>query len=95
MADLLNPELEVELLIDLGQQIEKFLITNAGKYVIDRCDDEMETAVQDLRKHDANDAAGIRELQNRIYRAESIVDWFQEAVTAGHNAQQQISQPEE
>lgn len=84
-----------EKLAAIGLEIEHFLQTDGGKYVIQHAEDDMERGMQELKSHDPHDAKGIQILQNRIHRAESIMDWFDEVITAGLNAQQMLDLPEE
>lgn len=76
-----------EALIVIGQGVEAevFLQSALGKALIARAEQEREVAIDLLKSADAEDAAGIRALQNQIYRAESIQGWLAEIVMAGRN----------
>lgn len=75
--------------IDFGMEVEAFVQSRLGRYLIGRADEEAADALEALKHVDPEDAKAIRELQNRIYRVESINYWLADAVTAGLNAQRE------
>lgn len=86
---------KLEQTASLGAEIRAFLNTNPGIYLIQRCEEEMEEAMQLLKDHDPHDVPGIIALQNRIFRAEKIIEWLEEGVAAGDQADQALDAPEE
>jgi hypothetical protein len=87
-TDLEGKAAEVALLrtAGLGMDIEAFLGGPVGTYLIRRSEDEIKEAVSDLCRADPDDAKGIRDLQNRIWRAEAFQQWLAEGVQEGYQA---------
>lgn len=86
-----NPEIKlIHETIDFGFQVEAFLLSPVGKYLVGRAEGEIDEAVQQLKVANPTDAALIRELQNKIYRAESVQFWLAEAIQEGTNAQREL-----
>jgi len=76
--------------VQLGLSAESFLGSPLGKFLVGRAEGEIEEAVEKLKTTDPEDAKAIRDLQNRIYRAESVQYWLAEAIMTGENAQQEL-----
>jgi microcompartment protein CcmL/EutN len=70
----------------LGAEAEAFIVSPLGKFLIQRAEDQIETAVEALKRCDPDDAKAIRAVQNEIRIAEDVQYWLAEAVQAGHNA---------
>lgn len=91
MTSDLSPEVrEIQQAIDLSFQVEAFLKSPIGKHLIKRSDDDVETAVEALKRVDPEDVKAVRALQNTISVAESIQYWLAEAIQSGHNAAEQF-----
>lgn len=76
--------------VDFGFQVEAFIMSDIGKYLISRADEQVESAVQRLKQADAEDPKAIRFLQNEIVVAESIQYWLADAIKAGQIAQDEL-----
>lgn len=76
--------------IDFGFQVEAFMDSEIGKYLIGRAEAEVIEAIEALKTVDPTSPDAIRELQNRVYRGESIQFWLGEAYQSGLNAQQEF-----
>lgn len=88
---------EIKLLlaeVELGLDVEKFLESKVGRYLVGRALYEAEAATEQLKTADPEDAKQIRRLQNEIYRSNQVVEWLKEAMLAGRNAEEQIHQIE-
>ncbi|THF55923.1 hypothetical protein [Pseudothauera rhizosphaerae] len=72
--------------VGLMDEAERFLKTNLGRHLVDRAEAERDAAMAELKEADAENPKYIRELQNRIYRAESFQFWLAELITEGRNA---------
>lgn len=72
--------------VDLGDQADQFLQGDLGRYLFGCCDQEVEAAVRDLKVVDASNTKAIQDLQNRIWRAESVKAWLVELVLRGQQA---------
>lgn len=92
----MNEQLEApevrELLqqVELGLDVQQFLRSPVGKYLLQKADDERTDALAELVEANPEDSEGIRALQSTIKRADSIQFWLIEAVQAGKNAEAQL-----
>ena len=85
---------ELTTTIDFGFQVEAFIKSPIGTFLIARAEGEIEDALEGLKKVSPNDPAAIVDLQNRVYRAESIQYWLAEAIQTGMNAQREFIERE-
>ena len=81
---------ELHKTIDFGFQAEAFLQSDVGRYLIAKAEAEVIEATEALKTVDPTVPDAIRELQNRVYRGESIQYWLAEAIQSGLNAQQEF-----
>lgn len=82
-----SPEIrEIQQSIDLSFQVEAFLLSPIGKYLIARAEEEIESATEVLKRIDPEDPKSIRVQQQIIQVAESVQYWLADAIQAGHNA---------
>jgi hypothetical protein len=82
-----------ELLIQravFGQEVEQFLSSYIGKYLLARAQEQVEVAQRAFRDVDVTDVARLTVLQNRINVASSIPDWLVDAINDGAQALQLI-----
>ena len=77
---------ELQKTIELSFEVEAFLNSNIGKYLIKRAEDQIAAAVEDLKLVDPENACRIRAIQQIIHVAEDFQYWLAEAIQAGHNA---------
>ena len=78
--------------IDFGMEVEAFLDSSIGKFIIGRAEDEIDDSLEELKHVSPEDADKIRMLQNRIFRCESIQYWLAEAIQAGSNALRELTE---
>jgi hypothetical protein len=83
---------QLEHEVSLGEQAEAFLASPLGKYLVGRAEAEVEEGVEALKRADPEDAKAIRAIQTIIARAESFQYWLAEAIMAGENAQQELTE---
>lgn len=76
--------------IDLGFQVEAFLQSDIGRYLIQRAEAQVDENVELLKRVAPEDSASIRSIQHDINVAESIQYWLAEAIQAGVNAQTEL-----
>ena len=76
--------------IDFGFQVEAFLQSQIGEYLIGRAEAEITEAVEELKRVDPNSGDDVRRIQNVIHRAESFQFWLAEAIQSGINAQREL-----
>ena len=80
---------------DLGLTLEEFKRSKAGRYLIGCALQEAREALRKLKTVDPNDTKAITALQNEIWRAESLVQWVEEAIYTGKNAEQALQQQDD
>ena len=80
---------EIRRRVTLGAEVEHFLNTSIGKYLIERAEDQVESATEDLKTADAENPRLIRELQHKIAIGDSIQRWLAAAITDGYEAERQ------
>ena len=74
-----------------GKEVQAFLNTSTGKYLVGRAEAEALEATAALKRVFPLRWRRIMELQNRIYRAESIQRWLGEAIMDGVHAEKIIT----
>lgn len=86
----LDPEDPTVRLAVFGKQVEDFLSSEIGEYLIKRAQSEIETVVEKLKKVNPRSIRTIQGLQNQIKVCESIVGWLGEAIQSGSSALQAV-----
>lgn len=82
----MSEEKILEEQVAFGAEVVRFLESPIGKYIMDRAADEVDAAVQELKRVDPEYAKEIRRLQAIIERNESVGLWLQEAMQAAMDA---------
>ena len=90
---MINAELYAEAM--LGEDVETFLNSDIGRFLVGRAEQEATEAMQELKRCFPWRRRRITELQTRIWRAESIQRWLGELIIQGRQAMTQIEQSEE
>lgn len=78
----------------LGMDVEAFLNSAVGRYLQGRAAAEIQEGLQALKTVDPANPNQIREFQNRVYRGEKFLDWLEEAIQEGQNAERMAMQEE-
>lgn len=78
----------------LGRDAEEFLATDLGRYLVGRCDQEIEEAQAELSRVSPWRRRRIQQLQNTIWRAQSFKGWLGALITDGHAAQAALEDQE-
>lgn len=76
---------EIVNAIDFGIEVESFIRSRVGQYLIQRAEGDIADALEALKEVAPDDAPAIRALQGQIKRAESIQYWMAEAIQEGVN----------
>ncbi len=78
--------------VKLGIEAEYFLRSDLGKYIIKKVNEERENAIEELVKTypKREGIEKIIELQNAVYRADSLQTWLAEAIQNGFYAEEQL-----
>lgn len=72
--------------IEFGVEVESFIRSKLGRYLIGRAESERDAALSDLAVVDPTDVKQITALQNKVKLAESFQYWLAEAIESGHSA---------
>lgn len=91
----MSKENELYKVAMFGMKVNKFLGSDIGLYIIDKCHEASEMSINGLKTIDPTDIRSITRLQNEIYRAESIPQWLSQAVFQGQQAEQMLMQLDE
>jgi len=73
-----------------GIEVEGFLNTSVGRYLIGRAEIEEQEALQSLGEVDPEDPKAIREIQFKLQVARAVPRWIQDAIQSGRIAQATI-----
>lgn len=85
MTDDEDRELIVKMAV-FGKQVDQFMSTDIGRYLLDRSDDEAVKALTAFKTCDPTDVNTVIKLQNIIKQSENFRLWLDEAVTDGLKA---------
>lgn len=79
----MNEQRQIEDEILLGDDVETLLGKPIGDYLIRRSQEDIDQAVDQLKRIDPADPTGVVRLQERIRMLESFHVWLADAITAG------------
>jgi hypothetical protein len=71
----------------LGRDADEFISSDIGRYLLGRCEQDIQDAIEKLSVVSPWRRNRIRQLQNEIWRAQSVKGWIQELITAGRQAE--------
>jgi hypothetical protein len=71
----------------LGRDAEEFMSSDIGRYLLGRCEQDIQDAVEKLSVVSPWRRNRIRQLQNEIWRAQSVRGWLAELVGIGRQAE--------
>lgn len=92
MPDPLDPnDPEVHTAV-FGQMVEDFLQTEIGMAIAQHANDEALAALDEFRAVSAWDGTKVAQIQNRLWRAESIRSFLLDAITKGEQAKIQLEE---
>jgi len=69
-----------------GVQVEDFINSPVGQFLVDKARAQINDALEKLQVADPEDPKIIRALQNQACVAESIMQWLGEAIREGQGA---------
>jgi hypothetical protein len=78
----------------LGRDAEEFLNTELGRYMLGRCEQEIQEAQDELSRVSSWRRRRIQELQNRVWRAKSVKEWLAELIANGKSAEAALEETE-
>lgn len=74
----------------LGRDVEEFLHTDLGRYMLERAEEEERAALEELATVWPWRRSRIRQLQAIVWRSRSFKTWLTELVVAGKQAMEQL-----
>lgn len=69
-----------------GKQVDNFLSTDIGRYLMARAKSESDDALADFKRCDPADEKRVRRLQTAIQQADNLKAWLETAVLDGLQA---------
>ena len=69
-----------------GLQVEQFLSSDIGKYMLARADGDIASSFGELKSCNPKDGIVVQGLQNKIWRAESVKHWLSDVITDGFHS---------
>lgn len=69
-----------------GKEVEQFLETDIGKYLLAQAEEKATRAMQSLKNTAPWNKRRIQKLQNEIHTAEDFIEWLSQAVESGQQA---------
>jgi len=88
-----DPDVQQRLAaVALGLEVEEFLRSNIGRYLMGRAEMEEADAVEEYKQADPDDLKLMRAIQRRIDIPKRLKQWLEEAVQGGRNAEEQQRQ---
>lgn len=83
---MLDPDSPLVRDATFGKQVEQFIDSDIGTYLVKRAKDEVDAAVERLKVVNPVDIDLVRTYQNQVKVAESIMGWLGDAIASGHAA---------
>ncbi|MDB5975157.1 MAG: hypothetical protein JWR07_1917 [Nevskia sp.] len=77
-----------------GKEVEAFLGSNVGRYVLAKANAQAARAVDAFKNVDPHNSGAVQKLQNDIKVAENIMEWLTDAVSQGLQAIDIIDSPD-
>ncbi len=76
--------------IDFGFQVQAFLDSDVGKFLIARAEAQVDGATEQLKRVNPDNPTQIRALQHLVNVGEDIQYWLADAIHAGYAAQDEL-----
>lgn len=71
----------------LGRDVHDFLTSELGRYIIGCAEQEYRSAIEKLETTPAWRWRRVRDLQNQMWRAKSLLSWLRDLLVAGQSAE--------
>lgn len=85
---------EDQAVVQLGIDVEHFLNSNLGRYVIKRAESQRDEAVSQLVDADAGDTALVRRMQNEVRLIDMFQQFLADAFTEGEAMEARLKDAE-
>lgn len=80
--------------IELGQECEKFLSSDVGRYIVGVAEREIQGCAERILNCDPEDAHAIRQLQFEARTAQNVMRWLEMAIVEYRHAFESVSEIE-
>ena len=75
-----------------GKQVEYFLQSDVGSYLVKRAKEQGDEALEELKNVDAFDGNKVALSQLKARVADAVIVWLGDAIAAGESATEQLKQ---
>jgi CII-binding regulator of phage lambda lysogenization HflD len=89
---MLNPEDPLVRTAVFGKEVERFLHSDVGSYLLQRAKEQSDSNVEKLKTTPPTHWEAIMVLQMKINEADHIIDWLGDAIRAGLQATEQLKE---
>lgn len=76
--------------LELGVEIERFLSSPVGQYMVERSGQQQDDALDALASVDPEDPKEIRRLQSNFRLANQFGEWLRDGITEARNANERL-----
>lgn len=80
--------------VDLGRQAKEFFASDLGRYILGCATQEIQEAQMGLAEVNWWNIWKVRKLQNKIWRARSLIGWMADLVRQGKQAEVTLTEGE-
>jgi hypothetical protein len=77
-----------------GKQVEMFLETDIGRYLVSRAKEDIDQAVEEMKRTNPHDVKLMLTVQNRVHVAETVLSWLGDAIRSGHSSLESLKEEE-
>ena len=77
-----------------GIEVERFLSTPIGKYLVERAEREGDEAIKAMKQVDPSNESEVRKVQDGLTIPDKVVSWLAEAIGEGHACEYQLHESE-
>ena len=85
---------ELVNIVNLGIEAERFLNSDLGKYLVERAENERESAVKEFKHCDVTDLNTVRRIQGSILIPDKFIAWLTEAIQVGYVKHEELRRAE-
>jgi hypothetical protein len=78
--------------MQLGKEVADLLDSKIGRYLLDRAEQDQQSAYQEFKDADIEDAKAIRNLQKKVNAPGVAIAWLMDAIQEGEVARKLIEE---
>lgn len=86
----MSEQIELAKAIGLGADMERFLESSVGQFILKRCEEEREAAVAAFRGANPMDQMAMAKIHQRLVVVDLLQTWMADAIQEAANAAQEI-----